>query len=101
MVYSTDNRNSWKPVGTANSTTGTNWFNSIPTFAFSGTSVSGFPGWTGVAGWRQCTQQLPQLAGLSNVYFRFIFVSNLAKLTSGAVIDNFVVETSKLLKGKL
>ena len=104
LQYSIDNGATWQVVGSANETgncIGENWYNFSPlenTYihdAWSGNIQSSKPPCIvsgGSAGWVMAKHDVPEVAGTSNVVFRFVFVSGTScNDFDGFAIDDFMI----------
>ncbi|MFM7288183.1 MAG: hypothetical protein ACKO18_02245, partial [Bacteroidota bacterium] len=104
LQYSTDGGVTWLVVGTVAS--GINWYNSALTngpgiglSCWNG-SATGFPP-GGSQGWLTAQHNLPSLAGVSGVKFRFMFVSDGSVTRDGIGIDDFRVSDPPPVEAKL
>ncbi|RZV67860.1 MAG: hypothetical protein EX254_02495, partial [Flavobacteriaceae bacterium] len=92
IQYSTD-LFTWNNVGSLGG--GTNWFNYNAIFSVPGGSSEGWSGRTitgnGSNGWVTVSHPAPELAGLSNVYFRFVFASDGSIFDEGIGFDDFEI----------
>lgn len=92
VEYSNDNGGSWNTLGTLNDTNAVNWYNLDPL-------TNGQPGWnfysSGVAGtplWIESRYNLNGFSNsLTNIQFRFHFVSGAFSGGDGVSIDNFCI----------
>ena len=99
MEYSTDQGLSWQILGTANDP---NWYNSDRTNASSGPSndCQNCPGsqWTGLdATLKEYSYDLSALNNESSIVFRFKFVSDFSVNEEGVVVDDFIIDATRIL----
>ncbi|MFM7701194.1 MAG: hypothetical protein ACKO7V_10465, partial [Bacteroidota bacterium] len=104
LQYSTDGGVTWLVVGTVAS--GINWYNSALTngpgiglSCWNG-SATGFPP-GGSQGWLTAQHNIPSLAGVTGVKFRFMFVSDGSVTRDGIGIDDFRVSDPPPVEAKL
>jgi len=104
LQYSTNGGTTWTVAGTVGS--GINWYNSTLTSGpWTGLScwngsATGFPP-GGSQGWLTAQHNLPALAGVSGVKFRFTFVSDGSVTRDGIGIDDFRVSDPPPVEAKL
>lgn len=93
MEYSIDEGNSWEVLGTANDP---NWYNS--SFQDPGRVLTIGKQWTGQdTTLKEYSYDLATFTNESSMMFRFVFASDQSVNEEGVVIDDFVVDASRVL----